>query len=65
MFLREADTAAPHSALAFDVIVRRLVAWLHSFGCSAIAAPWRHDPHPAHGPGCRTYRVRGSHHHWN
>lgn len=53
MFLREADTAAPHSGPAFDVIVRRLVAWLHSFGCSAIAAPWRHDPHGDHEAAAR------------
>ncbi len=53
MFLREPDTAAPHSGPAFDVIVRRLVAWLHSFGCSAIAAPWRHDPHGDHEAAAR------------
>jgi LmbE family N-acetylglucosaminyl deacetylase len=53
MFMREPDTKAPHSGPALDAVVRRLVVWLRAFGCSAIAAPWRHDPHCDHEASAR------------
>jgi LmbE family N-acetylglucosaminyl deacetylase len=48
IFMRESDARAPHAGSAFDAIVRRLVNCLRAFGCSTIAAPWRHDPHCDH-----------------
>ena len=45
IFMREPDASAPHAGPTFDAIVQRLVVCLRTFGCSAIVAPWRHDPH--------------------
>jgi LmbE family N-acetylglucosaminyl deacetylase len=53
MFLREPDTQAPQAGPAFDHIVARLVAWLRAYDCSAILAPWRHDPHCDHAAAAR------------
>ena len=56
IFMREPDARAPHAGPAFDAIVRRLVICLRTFGCSAIAAPWRHDPHCDHEAAARVAR---------
>ena len=32
------------------------MVWLRTFGCSAIAAPWRHDPHCDHEAAARVAR---------
>jgi len=49
VFLHEADTRAPHDGLAFDAVVARLVTLIRQeVACTAILAPWRHDPHGDH-----------------
>jgi LmbE family N-acetylglucosaminyl deacetylase len=49
VFLDERDTAAPHAGPAFDGVVAKLVALVErEGGCTAILAPWRHDPHGDH-----------------
>jgi LmbE family N-acetylglucosaminyl deacetylase len=49
VFLNEADTAAPHDGPGFDAVVTRLVALgRREPACTAILAPWRHDPHCDH-----------------
>nr|WP_294543707.1 PIG-L deacetylase family protein [uncultured Rhodopila sp.] len=48
-FLGEPDTAAPHGGPAFDAVVSKLVALVEGeAACTAIVAPWRHDPHCDH-----------------
>nr|WP_294520650.1 PIG-L deacetylase family protein [uncultured Rhodopila sp.] len=48
-FLGVPDTAAPHDGPAFDAVVARLVAMVErERGCTAILAPWGHDPHCDH-----------------
>ncbi|MFL5251309.1 MAG: PIG-L deacetylase family protein [Rhodopila sp.] len=49
VFLEQPDTAAPHEGPAFDAVVARLLdlVWQEP-RCTAIAAPWRHDPHCDH-----------------
>jgi LmbE family N-acetylglucosaminyl deacetylase len=46
-FLGVPDTAAPHDGPAFDAVVAKLLALVES-DCTAILAPWRHDPHCDH-----------------
>jgi LmbE family N-acetylglucosaminyl deacetylase len=49
VFLEQPDTAAPHDGPAFDAVVAKLLALVrHEPGCTAIVAPWRHDPHCDH-----------------
>jgi hypothetical protein len=49
VFLRQPDAAAPHDGPAFDAVVARLVALIRQQAdCTAILAPWRHDPHCDH-----------------
>jgi LmbE family N-acetylglucosaminyl deacetylase len=49
VFLREPDTAAPYDGPAFDAVVAKLVRLVRrETHCSAILAPWRHDPHCDH-----------------
>jgi LmbE family N-acetylglucosaminyl deacetylase len=49
VFLDQPDTAAPHAGLGFDAVVTPLVALIrHESRCTAILAPWRHDPHCDH-----------------
>jgi LmbE family N-acetylglucosaminyl deacetylase len=49
ILLGEPDTAAPHSGPAFDAIVDKLLSLVRSERhCTAILAPWRHDPHCDH-----------------
>ncbi len=47
IFLGEPDTRAPHCGPGFDRIVARLATLLEP-DCTAILAPWRHDPHGDH-----------------
>jgi LmbE family N-acetylglucosaminyl deacetylase len=48
-FLGERDTAAPHSGPAFDAVVGKLLAMVRQeTSCTAILAPWLHDPHCDH-----------------
>jgi LmbE family N-acetylglucosaminyl deacetylase len=47
--LNEPDTAAPHDGPGFDSVVAKLVDMVRrETACSAILAPWRHDPHCDH-----------------
>jgi LmbE family N-acetylglucosaminyl deacetylase len=49
VFLNQPDTAAPSGGAAFDAVVARLVALIREqAACSAILAPWWHDPHCDH-----------------
>lgn len=49
VFLGEPDTAAPHRGPDFDRVVSRLVALIRQEPhCTAVLAPWRHDPHCDH-----------------
>ena len=49
VFLEQPDTAAPHDGPAFDAVVARLLALVQGeAACTAILAPWRHDPHCDH-----------------
>lgn len=49
VFLHQPDTAAPHDGPGFDTVVTRLVALIRrEANCTAILAPWRHDPHCDH-----------------
>jgi LmbE family N-acetylglucosaminyl deacetylase len=48
IFLREPDTKAPREGVAFDRVVEQLTKLVLRFGCSAIVAPWRLDPHCDH-----------------
>lgn len=61
IFLREPDTRAPQAGPQFDTVVRRLIGCVRAFGCSAILAPWRHDPHCDHVAAariaCETARI--------
>jgi LmbE family N-acetylglucosaminyl deacetylase len=45
-FLRLPDTAAPHDGPDFARAVNAIIA--RADGCTAIVAPWRHDPHCDH-----------------
>jgi LmbE family N-acetylglucosaminyl deacetylase len=48
-FLNQPDTAAPHAGPAFDKTVTILLALIRQEpACTAILAPWRHDPHCDH-----------------
>jgi LmbE family N-acetylglucosaminyl deacetylase len=47
VLLGEPDTAAPVDGPAFDAVVVALTALIEP-GCTAILAPWRHDPHCDH-----------------
>jgi LmbE family N-acetylglucosaminyl deacetylase len=47
--LGEPDTAAPHGGPGFDAVVARLGRLINrEAACTAILAPWRHDPHCDH-----------------
>jgi LmbE family N-acetylglucosaminyl deacetylase len=63
ILLHERDADAPHGGPAFDRVVRQLAALVRAFACSAILAPWRHDPHCDHEAaammGCETARITG------
>jgi LmbE family N-acetylglucosaminyl deacetylase len=48
IFLREPDTNAPRAGDAFNRVVERLIRLADRFGCSAILASWRFDPHCDH-----------------
>lgn len=49
IFLNQPDTAAPYDGPDFDAVVTRLVALIRQeANCTAILAPWRHDPHCDH-----------------
>jgi LmbE family N-acetylglucosaminyl deacetylase len=49
VFLNQPDTATPHSGPNFDAIVTQLTALMHmQKTCTAILAPWQHDPHCDH-----------------
>jgi LmbE family N-acetylglucosaminyl deacetylase len=49
VFLEQPDTAAPHDGSAFDAVVARVLALVRQEPtCTAIVAPWRHDPHCDH-----------------
>jgi LmbE family N-acetylglucosaminyl deacetylase len=47
-FLGLPDTAAPHAGVVFDRAVDAIVRQAREIGCTAIAAPWQHDPHCDH-----------------
>jgi LmbE family N-acetylglucosaminyl deacetylase len=49
VLLNEPDTAAPHDGPRFDAVVARLSGLIRQeAACTAILAPWRHDPHCDH-----------------
>ena len=49
VFLGEPDTGAPHHGPGFDRVVSRLAALVaQEVECTAILAPWLHDPHCDH-----------------
>jgi LmbE family N-acetylglucosaminyl deacetylase len=49
VFLNEPDTAAPHGGPRYDAVVTRLARLINGqVDCTAILAPWRHDPHCDH-----------------
>jgi LmbE family N-acetylglucosaminyl deacetylase len=49
VFLDQPDTAAPHDGPDFQAVVARLAALIRQEpACTAILAPWRHDPHCDH-----------------
>jgi LmbE family N-acetylglucosaminyl deacetylase len=49
VFLGEPDTAAPQYGPAFDAVVAQLARLVdRQPACTAILAPWRHDPHCDH-----------------
>jgi LmbE family N-acetylglucosaminyl deacetylase len=48
LFLGLPDRAAPHEGPDFDRAVAEIAARATEFGCTTIAAPWRHDPHGDH-----------------
>lgn len=48
IFLRCTDLEAPHAGPMFVSIVEHLAAVIRQFGCTAILAPWRLDPHCDH-----------------
>ncbi|PPQ28896.1 PIG-L deacetylase family protein [Rhodopila globiformis] len=49
VFLEQPDTAAPHHGPAFDAVVAKLLTLVRQeAACTAIVAPWRHDPHCDH-----------------
>jgi LmbE family N-acetylglucosaminyl deacetylase len=47
-FLGLPDTAAPHDGAAFERAVDAIMGLAERLHCSAIAAPWQHDPHCDH-----------------
>ncbi len=49
VFLDVPDTAAPHAGPVFETIVARLAGLIRAEAdCTAILAPWQHDPHCDH-----------------
>lgn len=49
VLLNEPDTAAPHHGPAFTAVVARLIGLIQQqASCTAVLAPWRHDPHCDH-----------------
>ncbi|WP_428535547.1 PIG-L deacetylase family protein [Rhodopila sp.] len=49
VLLRQPDTAAPHGGPAFAAVVAQLAELIRDqSACTAILAPWRHDPHCDH-----------------
>jgi LmbE family N-acetylglucosaminyl deacetylase len=49
VFMDEPDTSAPHEGPGYDAVVARLVALIRQEpACTAILAPWLHDPHCDH-----------------
>ena len=54
VLLREQDAAAPQEGPEFDAVVQRLVQLIRAeAACTAILAPWRHDPHGDHKAASR------------
>ncbi len=47
LFLGQPDTAAPTEGPAFDAVVAALMGMIEP-DCTALLAPWRHDPHCDH-----------------
>ncbi len=47
-FLGLPDTAAPNEGQAFEDAVRIISGFARAAGCTAVAGPWRHDPHCDH-----------------
>jgi LmbE family N-acetylglucosaminyl deacetylase len=49
VFLEEPDTSAPHDGPRFAAVVAKLLRLVRrEAACTAILAPWRHDPHCDH-----------------
>ncbi len=49
VFLNQPDTRAPHDGPGFEALVSTLAALIRGEpACTAILAPWRHDPHCDH-----------------
>lgn len=49
VLLNQPDTAAPQDGPGFTAVVTRLIGMLlREAACTAILAPWRHDPHCDH-----------------
>jgi LmbE family N-acetylglucosaminyl deacetylase len=49
VFLNQPDAATPHAGPRFDAIAATLIAIVRAEpACTAILAPWRHDPHCDH-----------------
>ena len=56
-FLRLPDTRAPTDGPELKQAVDRLGALAAAYGCDAILAPWRHDPHCDHEAAWRMAQV--------
>lgn len=53
VFLGQPDTAAPTEGAGFAAVVEELTAWVRrEAACTAILAPWPHDPHGDHVAAC-------------
>jgi LmbE family N-acetylglucosaminyl deacetylase len=57
MFLRYTDSAAPGKGMEMLAAAGRIAALLDAFGCTVLAAPWRHDPHCDHAAAAAIART--------
>jgi LmbE family N-acetylglucosaminyl deacetylase len=59
-FLEEPDSAAPHDGPRFAAVVAKLLRLVRrEAACTAILAPWRHDPHCDHEAAALTAAAAG------
>jgi LmbE family N-acetylglucosaminyl deacetylase len=60
VFLDEPDTAAPHDGPPFAAVVAKLLRLVRQeAACTAILAPWLHDPHCDHEAAALTAAAAG------